>query len=77
VEWLIGAGIVGCVGAVMWGLVLLAQRVRRRGGAGQALAAAMAAYDEGFHSTAHDAFVEMRALDERPQEAPSPGKRPT
>lgn len=59
----------------MWGLALMAKRIRRRGAAGQAIAAAMAAYDEGFHVTAHSAFVEMRAQDERPQQAPSPGKR--
>ncbi len=74
-EWLIGAAIVGCLGAAMWGLALMARRIRRRGAAGQAVAAAMAAYDEGFHTTAHDTFVEMRAQDERPQLAPSAGKR--
>ena len=70
-----GAAVIACIGALMWGLALLARHVRRRGSAGQAIAAAMAAYDEGFHSTAHDTFVEMRAQDERPQQAPAPGRR--
>lgn len=59
----------------MCGLAVVARRVRRRGAAGQAIAAAMAAYDEGFHATAYNAFVEIRAQDERPQQSPSPGKR--
>lgn len=66
---------VASLGAAMCGLALMAKRIRRRGAAGQAIAAAMAAYDQGFHSTAHDTFVEMRAQDDRPQQAPSPGKR--
>ena len=74
-EWLVGVAIVAMLGIAMFGLALLARRTRRRGAAGQAIAAAMAAYDEGFHATAHDTFVEMRAQDERPQQAPSPGKR--
>lgn len=56
---------------VLLGLVLLARRIRRRGAAGQAIAAAMAAHDEGFHPTAHETFVELRAQDERPQQAPA------
>lgn len=74
-EWLIGLGIVALVGAVMGGLAAIARRIRRRGAAGQAIAAAMAAYDEGFHSTAHDTFVELRAQDERTQQSPTPGKK--
>jgi hypothetical protein len=72
VEWLTGAIVVVLVGAVMLGLGSLARRVRRRGTAGQALAAPMAAYDEGFHGTAHDAFVELRAEDERTAPTTSP-----
>lgn len=75
VEWLVGVAIVAMLGVAMFALALMAKRIRRRGAAGQAIAAAMAAYDEGFHSTAHDTFVEMRAQDERPQQAPSPGRR--
>ena len=58
--------------AAMVGLALLARRARRRGTAGSAIAGAMAAYDEGMHGSAHDAFVEMRQQDERvkPAEAP-------
>jgi len=75
VDWLIGVVIVALLGAAMGGLALMAKHVRRRGAAGQAIAAAMAAYDEGFHTTAHSAFVEMRAQDERPLQATRRGKR--
>lgn len=70
VDWIIGGVIVALLAAAM---ALLARRVRRRGTAGQALAAAMAAYDEGFRSTAHDSFVEMKTQSERAQEAAAPG----
>lgn len=60
------------LGAAMDGLGVLAKRARRRGTAGSAIAGAMAAYDEGMHGTAHDAFVELQQQDERvkPAEAP-------
>ncbi|MBU1588595.1 MAG: hypothetical protein KKH51_11705 [Actinobacteria bacterium] len=60
------------LGAAMAGLGVLAKRARRRGTAGSAIAGAMAAYDEGMHGTAHDAFVELQQQDERvkPAEAP-------
>lgn len=74
-EWLFGLGVAALVGAVMLVLALAARRIRRRGAAGKAIAAAMAAYDEGFHSTAHDTFVEVRAQDERPEQAPASGTK--
>lgn len=74
-EWLFGVLLIVILGVAMVGLALLAKRIRRRGASGQAIAAAMAASDEGFHSTAHDVFVELRRQDERPQQAPSPRKR--
>ena len=74
-EWIAGATLLVSLSAVMWALAMFARRVRRRGTAGQALAAAMAAYDEGFHSTAHDTFVEMKTQDERGQQASVPGGR--
>lgn len=60
----------------MAGLGVLAKRARRRGTAGSAIAGAMAAYDEGMHGTAHDAFVELQQQDERvkPAEAPDNGR---
>jgi hypothetical protein len=73
-EWIAGVIVLASLGAVMWALAIFARRVRRRGTAGQALAAAMAAYDEGFHSTAHDTFVEMKTQDARGQ-ASVPGGR--
>ena len=67
--------VVAGVAVAMAGLDLLALRVRRRGTAGPAIGAAMAAYDEAMHSTAHDAYVEMQADAERMTPAPTPDKR--
>jgi hypothetical protein len=67
--------VVAGVAAVMVGLALLAVRVRRRGAAGPAIGAAMAAYDEAMHSTAHDTFVELQAEADRVVPAPAPGEK--
>jgi hypothetical protein len=58
---------------VLVALVLVARRMRRRGSAGAAIGAAMAAYDEAMHPLAHDAALEQRAQDDRaaPVMAPS------
>lgn len=66
--------VVAAIAVVMAALVRLAARARRRGTAGSAIAGAMAAYDEGMHGSAHDAFVELREQDERvtPVEARGP-----
>jgi len=72
---LISAIVVLVVVAVMISLGFLAVRIRRRGVAGPAIAAAMAAYDEAMHSTAHDTFVEMREQEDRTMSIPSPGDR--
>jgi len=70
---LIAFTIVGALAAAMGALVWLAARARRRGTAGSAIAGAMAAYDEGMHGTAHDAFVEVQEQDRRvtPIESPN------
>ncbi|MFD1723063.1 hypothetical protein [Amnibacterium endophyticum] len=60
------------VTVTMWVLVLLARRVRRRGTAGQAVAAAMAAYDEAMHLTAHVAYVEALRQDAQGSSVHSP-----
>ena len=61
--------------AVMVLLFWLASRARRRGTAGAALAGAMAAYDEAFHSTAHDTYVEVQAqADRKLPPIPAPDK---
>ncbi|MCU1550323.1 MAG: hypothetical protein JWR36_883 [Glaciihabitans sp.] len=57
--------VVGAIAAVMAGLIWLASRARRRGVAGAAIAGALAAYDEAFHATAHDTYVEVQAEGER------------
>jgi hypothetical protein len=72
---LIPAMLPAALGAVMYALVLLARRIRRRGTAGLAIAAAMAAYDEGFRPTAYESFVEMREQSERSQQAPARAPR--
>lgn len=64
------------LGAAMVGLGVLARRARRRGTAGAAIAGAMAAYDEGMHGTAHDAFVELQQQYERVKPAEAPDKQP-
>ncbi|MEV5970002.1 hypothetical protein [Streptomyces sp. NPDC051921] len=46
-------------------LARLAVVVRRRGTAGAAITAAMAAHDEAFRITAHESYVEVRAQAER------------
>lgn len=74
-EWIAGLVVIACLAVVMAALALVARRVRRRGTAGQALAAAMAAFDEGFHATAHDAFVETRTQGDRGRHVPAPGPR--
>jgi len=61
-------GVVGALVAialVMVGLAWAARSARRRGVAGSAIAGAMAAYDEAFHSTAHDTYVEVQAQADR------------
>jgi hypothetical protein len=65
VEWIAVVLVVVALVGTMVGLTFLARRIRRRGAAGQAIAGAMAAFDEGFRSTGHDTFVEMQAQDER------------
>lgn len=62
------------IAAAMVGLAALATRARRRGTAGSAIAGAMAAYDEGMHATAHDAFVEMAQQVDRPAPIAAPDK---
>ena len=71
------AVVIIALGGAMAGLGVLARRARRRGTAGSAIAGAMAAYDEGMHGTAHDAFVEMQEQERRvkPAESPDPHRR--
>ena len=57
--------VVAALALVLAGLTLLALWIRRRGKAGPAIGAAMAAYDEAMHSTAHDTFVEVQAQRDR------------
>ncbi|MDI3421189.1 hypothetical protein [Streptomyces luteolus] len=64
--------------AVLSGCALLAVHVRRRGAAGGAVSAAMAAYDEAFKVTSYEAHVEVRAQARRksPLLAPDEEWRP-
>jgi hypothetical protein len=64
--------VVGCI-AVMVGLGFAARRIRRSGTAGPAVGAAMAAYDEAMHATAHQTFVEVEAQRDRKHATPAPG----
>lgn len=58
--------------AVMAGFGWLARRVRRRGLAGTAIRAAMAAYEEGWHVSGYEAHLEMRAQGQRTVSIPVP-----
>lgn len=66
-------GLLALAGVAL-GLVGLARWSRRRGTAGSAIAGAMAAYDEGMHGTAYDAFVEQQEQERRPIPIESPDK---
>ena len=70
-DFLLSALLVLAAATVMAGLALVAVRVRRRGSAGPAIGAAMAAYDEAMHSTARDTFVELREQDDRIRPLPA------
>ena len=69
---LVAVLLVATVAVVMVALALLAMRIRRRGSAGPAIGAAMAAYDEAMHATAYDTFVEMQEQTDRKLAVPSP-----
>jgi hypothetical protein len=62
----------GCLALVVGFLAWLAARVRGRGMAGAAIGAALAAHDEAFRVTAHDAHHEIRAQAERKAPLMSP-----
>ena len=69
-----GVFLVVGVAGVMVALGLLAHRWRR-GSAGPAIGAAMAAYDQGMHVTAYDTFVETQEQSRRKVSIPAPGDR--
>ena len=64
-DLLVAATLIAGVAIVMVLLALIAVRVRRSGRAGPAIGAAMAAYDEAMHATAHQTFVEMQQQQDR------------
>jgi hypothetical protein len=70
---LVAAAVLAGTAVVLVALVLVARRMRRRGSAGAAIGAAMAAYDEAMHPLAHDAAVELRAQDDRTAPVAAPG----
>ena len=57
--------VVIATGLVLVAMTSFARVLRRRGTAGPAISAAMAAYDEAMHSTAHATFVEVQAQKDR------------
>ncbi|MYY03308.1 MULTISPECIES: hypothetical protein [unclassified Streptomyces] len=63
---------VGVLATVMGFLGWVAVSVRRRGGAGAAMQAAMASYDEAFRATAHESYYEIRAQADRKAPMASP-----
>ncbi|MEU6144858.1 hypothetical protein ABZ848_31480 [Streptomyces sp. NPDC047081] len=64
----------GALALVMGAFTGLARLIRRRGGTGGGLGAALAAYEEAFRATSHAAHYEIRAEAERkdPLESPDP-----
>ncbi|MFD8645478.1 hypothetical protein ACFV14_34810 [Streptomyces zaomyceticus] len=64
----VAAGLAGTAGL----LAGLAAAVRRRGTAGMAIGAAMAAHDEAFRVTAHESYHEIRAQTARKAPVLSP-----
>ncbi|WP_405794841.1 hypothetical protein [Streptomyces sp. NBC_01506] len=64
--------VVGTLALVMGLFGRLALHVKRRGTAGAGITAAMAAYDEAFRVTAHEAHYEIQAAAERQLPLPAP-----
>ncbi|NUU26212.1 MAG: hypothetical protein HOV68_32625 [Streptomycetaceae bacterium] len=60
------------LGIVMGTLGRLALSARRRGTAGSAMRAALMAYDEGIHGTAHDSHIEIQVQARRKVPVMSP-----
>jgi hypothetical protein len=69
------AAVLAGTAAALVALVLVAKRLRRRGSAGAAIGAAMAAYDEAMHPLAANAAVELLAQDDRTATVTAPGDR--
>jgi hypothetical protein len=73
-DFVAGLIVIAAVALFMFGLTLLAIRVRRSGSADRAVAAALAAYDEAMNSTAYTTLVEVRAQEDRRTAIPAPGE---
>ncbi|MBU6531499.1 hypothetical protein [Streptomyces mayonensis] len=65
---ILAGGLAAVLGLFIW----LASRIRRRGLSGGAASGALAAYEEAFRVTAHQAHVEVRAQADRRAPLPSP-----
>jgi hypothetical protein len=65
--------VTACLAVPMAFLALLAVHVRRRGTAGAAVAAALAAYDEALHETAYETHCELQAQKDFQLPVTSPG----
>jgi hypothetical protein len=72
VDLILIVGVIAGCAVAMAGLALAARRIRRSGTAGPAIGAAMAAYDEAMHASAHQTFVEVEAQRERKHDIRSP-----
>jgi hypothetical protein len=64
--------VITCLAAVMGVFTWLARLVRRRGLAGTALRAAMAAYEAGWHVSGYEAHQELRVQAGRRESTPAP-----
>ncbi|MCI3275817.1 hypothetical protein [Streptomyces cylindrosporus] len=66
--------VLGALVLVMGAFTGLARLIRRRGGAGGGLGAALAAYEEAFRATSHASHYEIRAQAERKDPLESPDR---
>jgi hypothetical protein len=69
--------LLGSLAVVLGGFTMLARRIRRRGAAGAGASAVLAAYEEAFRATSHQAHYEIRVRADRRVPTDSPdGLRP-
>ena len=67
--------VIAGIALIAFALTLLARKARRGGTAGAALAGAMAAYNEAWHTTAFSSHAEMQSQTNRVATSDSPQDR--
>ena len=64
--------VIAGIALIAFALTLLARKARRGGTGGAALAGAMAAYNEAWHTTAYSSHAEMQSQADRVAPSDSP-----